>query len=112
MGFLDILSLKPVVEISAHELQTRLKTDASYLLDVRTPGEYALGHLKSAINIDVLGGNFMGKLEDIPRDQPVYVYCRSGSRSAAACRMMKKAGFANVVNVSGGIMAWKGEVEK
>ena len=65
------------------------------LVDVRTPGEFAAGHIPGAINIPVqqLGAR-MSELQ--PKDAAVLVYCRSGQRSGTAARMLKSAGFAAV----------------
>lgn len=77
------------------------------LLDVRTAEEYAEGHIDQALNIDVNQPSF---LEDataqLDKDRPVAVYCRSGKRSAHAAGMLTEQGY-QVVNLSGGIIAWK-----
>ncbi len=65
------------------------------LLDVRSPGEFASGHLDGALNIpiDQLGA----RLAEVgPKETPVVVYCRSGARSGSAARVLKAAGFARV----------------
>lgn len=61
------------------------------LLDVRTPGEYASGHPAPAINVPV--AELRGRLNEIPRDKPVVVYCVSGRRSAAAVDELRAAGY-------------------
>ncbi len=68
------------------------------VLDVRTPEEFAGGHVPGAINIpvQVLGGRIS---EVGPKDKPVVVYCRSGGRSASAASMLKQAGYAEVLDV-------------
>ncbi len=79
------------------------------LLDVRTAGEYAEGHLKGAMMVDVKSSSF---LEDAKRllktDKPVAVYCRSGKRSAAAATQLTEAGY-RVINMEGGILRWQSE---
>lgn len=79
---------------------------AGILLDVRTPGEVARGHLADATVIDINDPRFSRKLDLMQKDKPVYVYCASGSRSAAAGEMMIEKGFSEVYNLSGGISAW------
>lgn len=65
------------------------------LLDVRSPGEFASGHIDGALNIPV--DQLAGRLAEVgPKDTPVVVYCRSGARSASAARTLKGAGFARV----------------
>ena len=64
------------------------------VLDVRTPGEFASGHLAGAVNVDVMSPTFQSQVAalDLPTDGPVYLYCRSGNRSAAAAERMREAG--------------------
>lgn len=61
------------------------------LLDVRTPGEYAEGHIDGALNIPVQ--ELEQRLGEVPQGHPVVVYCLSGGRSAAASRMLAAAGY-------------------
>lgn len=86
---------------------TRLMNDEALILDVREDNEWAVGHIPNARHIR-LGqlADQLGQLEKF-RDKPVVVYCRSGNRSARAGAMMKKAGFSNVNNLAGGIVAWE-----
>ena len=94
---------------------TNLDTDAfekkaaeegTALVDVRTAGEYAEGHLKGAANIDCQEDGFLGKIEAAyPKETPLAIYCRSGKRSAAAAKKLAKAGY-TVFNMLGGINAW------
>lgn len=77
---------------------------ASHLLiDVRTPEEFTSGHIEGAVNIPV--EEMPGRLEEIPGDAPIVVYCRSGNRSAAAARILTDAGYAPVYDL-GGIQDW------
>lgn len=77
------------------------------LLDVRTAEEYNAGHIQNAINIDVKQDDFIEKAKStLPADKTIAVYCRSGKRSANAAGMLAKEGY-KVVNLVGGIMAWK-----
>ena len=79
------------------------------VLDVRTAEEFAEDHLSCAINIDVKGENFLTLARDVlPREGCIAVYCRSGRRSALACSMLAREGY-QVVNLEGGILAWKEE---
>lgn len=77
------------------------------LLDVRTDGEFAAGHLTGATQINYSASNFEAKVKELDRDTPVYVYCRSGNRSGRAARIMKGLGFKEVYNLAGGILAWQ-----
>lgn len=75
------------------------------LLDVRTPKEYAEGHIAGAklIPVQVLAE----RLNEVPHDKQVYVYCHSGTRSARASKLLAEHGFTNIENIEGGIVAWK-----
>lgn len=74
-------------------------------LDVRTPEEYAEGHIEGSILIPVQ--ELEGRLNELAKDKRVYVYCHSGKRSAAASGILVKNGFTHIENVEGGISAWK-----
>lgn len=86
---------------------TRLMNEDALMLDVREDNEWAVGHIPNARHIR-LGelANRLGELDKF-KDKPIVVYCRSGHRSARACALLKKAGFANPSNLAGGIMAWE-----
>lgn len=73
------------------------------LLDVRTPEEFNSGHIPGAVNISV--ETLADRLSEVPRDQPVVVYCRSGNRSATAAQILAEAGYADVYDL-GGITTW------
>jgi rhodanese-related sulfurtransferase len=77
------------------------------VLDVRSMAEYKNGHIVNAINIPLNGlGNNLKQLEK-HRDKPILSVCRSGSRSGAACRLLRKQGFEKAKNLRGGMMAWE-----
>ena len=79
-------------------------TEARHLLvDVRTPEEFAEGHIPGAVNISLQ--TLAERLDEIPRDQPVVVYCRSGNRSAQATQILRQAGF-DAHNMTGGMNSW------
>ena len=77
------------------------------VLDVRTLAEYQEGHIKDALLIDVKTDSFMvAAREQLPKDKTIAVYCRSGRRSATAAEMLAAEGY-QMVNLDGGILAWK-----
>jgi len=78
---------------------------AFVFIDVRTPEEYAEGHVENAKLIPVQ--ELEERINEVPKDKQVYVYCRSGKRSAQAATILAKAGYTNIENVLGGITAWK-----
>ena len=80
-------------------IQSKIK-DGAQLLDVRTAEEFDSGHFAGAINLDV-EDIISGKLPDAAKDAQLYVYCRSGNRSAQAVFLLKQAGFTNITDLGG-----------
>jgi len=77
------------------------------LVDVRTPREYKGGHIGKAVNIDLFqGGSFKQAFEKFDKNKPVYLYCRSGSRSKKAAQKILDMGFEKVYDLQGGYMRW------
>jgi rhodanese-related sulfurtransferase len=76
------------------------------VLDVRTPEEFAEGHLEDAVLIDFYDADFADQLAALDPDVPYLVYCRSGNRSGQAISVMDELGFTSAVDVDGGIVAW------
>lgn len=80
-----------------------LATDPAYnVIDVRTPSEFAAGHLSVAVNIDFESSSFDSEIGKLDKSANYLVYCRSGNRSTQATAKMAAAGFTHVTNVSGG----------
>jgi phage shock protein E len=73
------------------------------VVDVRTPAEYAAGHLDGAINIDVESPTFDSEMAKLDQATTYAVYCRTGRRSAVAAGKMGEAGFTKVYNLQGGV---------
>ena len=71
------------------------------IIDVRTPAEFAAGHIAGAQNIDVEAGDFAEKISTLDKKAPYLLYCRSGRRSAIAAEEMAKAGFTDIVDGGG-----------
>jgi rhodanese-related sulfurtransferase len=76
------------------------------IVDVRTPQEFAAGHLQDAVNLDLEGGQFSKEITSLPKDAAYIVYCHSGRRSAIATATMAAAGFTTVYDL-GGIADWQ-----
>ena len=86
-----------------HVSQVRpLVEQGAYILDVREAGEFAAGHIQGAHNIPL--SQLRERMEEIPRDIPVYVHCRSSQRSYYAICCLQGNGFANVCNISGSFL--------
>lgn len=76
------------------------------ILDVRQPEEYARdGHIKGSRLMPL--GTLAARLKELPSDTPIICVCRSGARSRTACEQLQRQGFADVSNMSGGMIAWK-----
>lgn len=88
-------------------IDSRLGSDGFVLLDVRTPQEYAEGHIAGSDNIDFYEGAFAANIAELDRDASYVVYCRSGNRSGQTIELMQELGFTNVTDISGGIVAWQ-----
>ncbi|MBX7226000.1 MAG: rhodanese-like domain-containing protein [Chitinophagales bacterium] len=77
------------------------------LIDVRTPEEFASGHLQNAVNINFYSSDFKEQLEKLDKTKPVMVYCKSGGRSGKAAIILKELGFTIVYNLADGVEGWK-----
>ncbi|MCE1174983.1 MAG: rhodanese-like domain-containing protein [Propionibacteriales bacterium] len=84
-----------------------VKLPNTVLVDVRTPAEFASGHLAGAINIDVEAADFASKAQALDTTKTYAVYCRSGNRSKTAMSMMVQLGLSPVYDLAGGINNWK-----
>ena len=80
---------------------TTAPVSAGTLIDVRTPDEYAQGHLEGAINIDLGQSSFDEEIAKLDKQAAYTVYCRSGNRSAQAAKRMQAAGFTQVMDAGG-----------
>ena len=81
----------------------RQRASDAPVLDVRTPGEFAAGHLRGARNVNLMDPDFAGAVDrlGLDRSRPVYLYCRSGNRSGQAARILRDRGYVAAVNVGG-----------
>ena len=79
-----------------------LVESGAYIIDVREPMEYAAGHLKGAVNIPL--SQFRDRIDEVPKDRPVYLHCRSSQRSYYALCELRGRGWRNMVNISGSLL--------
>lgn len=94
--------------LNASELKNALEKEKDFVLvDVRTPDEYKAGHLSRSllVPLDTIDRNAENVLTD--KDKKLFVYCRTGRRSAEAVGKLRSMGYTNVYDVSGGITAWQ-----
>ena len=96
-----------IISVSAPEFEKEIKTESVQILDVRTPQEYAQGHIDGALNINVQSDDFKKIAKrKLSKEPTVLVYCRSGRRSLDAAEILTELGY-KVVNLKGGIIEWE-----
>jgi rhodanese-related sulfurtransferase len=100
----ETIDSEPIGIISTDELNSL--SNSIQLVDVRTPNEYASAYIKNAINIDIIGDDFIEGMVLLNRAKPVYVYCVKGVRSQKAAETLLDAGFSQVYNYKGGFGEW------
>ena len=88
------------------------KSKKNVLLDVRTPEEFAAGHVPGAVNIDVKNPNFEEEIQKLDTKKNYYIYCKSGVRAKLATEKMQEKGFKNAKNFKDGMSTYKGTVAK
>ena len=93
--------------VDAATFAAALAMKKSVLIDVRTPAEFAAGHIAGATNIDVEAGDFATKIGSLDKGAAYALYCRSGNRSGVAMQAMLSSGFTQVFHLGGGIGAWQ-----
>ena len=106
-SLLGLFSCRGQNNLTVNEFEAMFARDSTaQLLDVRTPEEFAEGHIGEAMNIDWKADGFAEKAQaQLATERPVMVYCRSGRRSAEAAAVLEKLGF-KTYNLKGGILAW------
>lgn len=94
-------------ELTATEAAGVIANLKPFVLDVRTPGEFAEGHVEGATLLPVQ--QLQARLGELAshRDEPVFIYCHSGNRSTVAAKLLVDAGFTNVMNLRRGVIEWK-----
>jgi len=103
----ESIEAQAIQDVNALDFNKLINTEQGIILDVRTLAEVNAGHIEDATNIDFYASDFTAKLNLIRKDVPIYVYCRSGGRSAKAVRKMQELGFDKVYNLLGGFSEWE-----
>ncbi len=93
--------------LKAAAFEKQSKSEKGLMLDVRTAAEFKEGHIEGAKNIDFLQDDFETNIVQLDKSKPIYVYCKSGGRSAKAIEKLRKQGFTNLYELEGGYGAWK-----
>lgn len=98
---------KPVFKtVNAATFKQVAARPAVVVIDVRSPDEFAAGHIARAINLDYEAGVLASRFAKLKKNVTYAIYCHSGRRSGLALAEMKAAGFKSVYNLDGGITAW------
>ena len=101
-----------VQHISTEDAASLVQQPATFLLDVRTPGEHAQGHIQGTDGLadwTTWQSSFSNLNEKPSKDQPIVVYCQSGGRSARAADWLQQQGYTKVYNMEGGYTRWRAE---
>ena len=93
--------------ISAEEMANMEDMESVQLVDVRTVEEFVSGHIKGAQNIVYLSDTWSSEIEKLDKEDPVYVYCAKGGRSAKCAQLLADAGFKKIYDLEGGVTQWK-----
>ena len=104
---------KPEIKVlEPAEYKKEISQESIQFIDVRTPEEFEAGSIEGAKNIDFLADDFLKKMEVLDKNGPVYIYCRSGNRSAKAAAQLTEMGFQQVIDLKGGYKAWQDFAEE
>ena len=99
------------MDLSQKDWKSKFEVDENaFLLDVRTLEEFKAGHITNAVLLDFRQAKeFIEGIQSFDSSKNYYVYCRSGMRSAQACKLMNQMGIYKTYNLLGGFMEWDGE---
>jgi len=106
-GSKPVAAAKGFKNVNAEEFDKLRKDKQNRVLDVRTPREFATGHLPGAINIDINAADFDQKVAALDKSKTYLVHCAAGLRSARACGKMSQLNFSTLYNLEGGLRAWE-----
>lgn len=95
---------EPFTRVSVAEAKEKIDSGDVQIVDVRTPGEYAGGHVPGAINIPHM--SVVSRKDELAGEKELVMICQMGSRSALACEFAAAIGFKDLFNVEGGTEAW------
>ncbi|MBJ7881411.1 rhodanese-like domain-containing protein [Gelidibacter salicanalis] len=88
--------------LTATEYKEVISNKQVQLVDVRTPEEFEAGHIENAVNIDFFRDDFKTAFTTMDKDQPIYIYCKSGNRSGKAAKILSELGFEEIYDLEGG----------
>ena len=102
----DITAKEVVTKVDVATFKEGITNSDIQLVDVRTAQEFKDGYIENAQLIDYKLDDFRDKIQELDKDKPVYLYCRSGNRSGKASKIMLELGFKEIVDLKGGYKAW------
>jgi molybdopterin/thiamine biosynthesis adenylyltransferase/rhodanese-related sulfurtransferase len=113
VGFCSLDELRQVRLITPAQLASSLAARNMVLVDVREPAEFAVGRLPQAINVPLgqIESELQGGSLVLPRDRTLVFLCRSGARSLKACAFARRLGYENILQLEGGLLAFRDEVD-
>jgi len=100
-------AVKAFKNVGVEEFQKLAADKKNVVLDVRTPKEFAAGHIAGAVNIDFNAPDFAKKIEALDKDKAYLVHCAGGVRSTKACQKMTEIHFKQLFNLEPGLRAWE-----
>ena len=96
-----------ITKIDKTFLQENVIEKEVQLVDVRTSEEYESGHIEGAVNYNIIDSQrFLTQIENLDKEEPVYLYCKMGERSDRAAKLLKEKGFTKIFDYSGGYNDW------
>lgn len=98
-----------IIDINSNQAEELISENNPIIIDVRTPQEFNMGHIKDALNINISNKNFRSRIENLDRNATYLVYCRTGNRSRHAVNMMEKLDFKTIYHLEHGITEWMRE---
>ncbi len=101
---LESVALEDSTSVTAEQAREAVVAESALLVDVRDESEFAAGHIPGVVHVHL--GTLEDRLDEIPRDRPIVVQCRSGNRSAIGQSLLLAHGFADVRNLEDGILGW------
>jgi rhodanese-related sulfurtransferase len=112
MGFfaslfgLNAQTIEEITVLDATEFKEGISKRKVALIDVRTANEFNAGKIKNSVNIDFFNPQFITCFSKYNKEEPIYLYCKSGNRSGKAAKKLAKLGFTEIYDLKGGYSGW------
>jgi rhodanese-related sulfurtransferase len=112
MGFfaslfgLNAQTIEEITVLDATEFKEGISKRKVALIDVRTANEFNAGKIKNSVNIDFFNPQFISCFSEYNKEEPIYLYCKSGNRSGKAAKKLAKLGFTEIYDLKGGYSGW------